>query len=76
MNEQLIIQKFFLLPESLKQEVLHYITFLTSNFSNQESNREIESFKEKKPVFGSAKDKYILKPNFDDPIEDFNDYIS
>lgn len=29
----------------------------------------------KKPKFGSGKGMVIMKPNFDDPIEDFKEYM-
>jgi hypothetical protein len=29
----------------------------------------------KKPVFGSAKEKYILSPDFDEPLDDFKEFM-
>jgi len=78
MTEQLILHQLFLMPETLKQEVLHYITYLSDNYNKQISdvsyhNMQISS--SKKPKFGSAKDKYSLSPDFDAPIDDFNEYM-
>ena len=53
------------LPENLKSEVDKFIDELL--------NKE-EKPKKGKAVFGSAKGMYIMKDNFDDHLEEFNDY--
>jgi hypothetical protein len=80
MTEQLILQQLFLMPETLKQDVLQYIFYLLS--SNNKSIQNFSDFqqsanflKERKPVFGSAKGKYILSPDFDEPLDDFKAYM-
>lgn len=60
------------LPEYLKQEVLHYIEFLSHR--QDEQTRLLTP--SKKRVFGSAKGKYQLATDFDAPLEDFKDYMS
>ncbi|MBK9247891.1 MAG: DUF2281 domain-containing protein [Ignavibacteria bacterium] len=55
------------LPESLQQEVLDYIGFLSSKYVTSEEKIT--------PQFGSSKGKYILQPVFDDPLEDFKEYM-
>lgn len=70
MTEELIINQLYLLPENLKQEVLHYICFLSEKTSK---SNKIESGN--KPVFGSAKNKYELSEDFDEPLEDFKEYM-
>ena len=68
MTDQLIHSYLFQLPESLKQEVLHYITYLLNKEDNPKQKKII-------PKFGSAKDKYIMAPDFDEPLEDFKEYM-
>jgi hypothetical protein len=78
MTEQQILNQLLLMPETLKQEVLHYILYLLNNY-NKESymvNLKSDNFDiKKKPVFGSAKGKYVLADDFDQPIDDFREYM-
>ncbi|MCA1623157.1 MAG: DUF2281 domain-containing protein [Acidobacteria bacterium] len=67
-EEKLILSQIRQLPEQLKQEVLHYAEFLQAKYNAQ--NR-----KPKNRKAGSAKGKYKLAPNFDQPLEDFKEYI-
>ncbi len=71
MTEQLIYSQLYQLPENLKVEVLHYIEFLLKKQHNQVS----KSKQHKKRIFGSAKGKYQLAPDFDAPLNDFKDYM-
>jgi len=57
------------LPDSLKSEVIDFIDFISSK-------RKRGPKKSKKSrTFGYAKDSIILKPGFDDPIDDFKRYM-
>lgn len=69
MNEGLILAQLHKLPENLKVEVLHYISFLRSQ------QREELTKKVHKRRFGSAKGKYRLAPDFNAPLADFNEYM-
>lgn len=65
MDNTFLYMKLSKLPDSMKSEVVNFIDFLLS--------------KNKKPIktkakFGSAKGTFKMKKNFDDPIEDFNEY--
>ena len=71
MTEKLVLLQLHQLPEHLKKEVLHYITFLIKEHANQV--RQVR--KPKKRTFGSAKGKYQLAPDFDAPLDDFRDYM-
>ncbi len=78
MTEQLILHQLFLMPETLKQEILHYILYLSTNYNKQsfqvyQQNEPAMAFR--KPTFGSAKDKYTLSPDFDEPLDDFKEYM-
>lgn len=65
MNDILIQNKIASLPEELKSEVEDFIDFLLT---------KRDRLKEAKPVFGSGKGMFIMKPDFDKPLEDFKDY--
>lgn len=67
-EEKLILSQIQQLPEQLKQEVLHYIEFLQAKYNSQNQ-------KGKKRKAGSAKGKYELAPDFDQPLEDFKEYM-
>ena len=69
MTDLRLYTKIASLPDYLKSEVVDFIEFL-------ETKKQKEKIKNKKGrVFGYAKGKITLKPGFDDPIEDFKDYI-
>lgn len=68
MTDKLIISELLTLPEALKKEVLHYIRFI-------KKERATEQEKSGSRIFGRAKGKYKIAPDFDAPLEDFNDYM-
>jgi len=71
MNEQTLIQEIHTLPESLKLEVLHFVQFL-----KQKQNIETEPAKpRKKRQAGSAKGMFVMADDFDEPLEDFAEYM-
>ena len=55
------------LPTDLKSEVNDFVDFLLGK-------RKKES-KKKKPKFGCAKGQIYMSPDFDEPLEDFKDYM-
>lgn len=62
--------KFNALPEKLKSEVLDFIDFLLVK------ERKIKGDKKQKmPKFGSCKGMFEMSPDFDEPLEDFKDYM-
>lgn len=66
MDNIILYKKLASLPENLKKEVADFIDFLkTKNIKSSERN---------KPIFGSAKGMFVMKPDFDEPLEDFKDY--
>ena len=73
-TEQLLINEIHQLPENLKEEVWQYISQLKSRY-NKTSLSALTTEKKIKRVFGSAKNKYQLSPDFDKPLEDFSDYM-
>lgn len=61
--------KISTLPDALKSEVIDFIDFISSR------KKRVGAAKKKSRTFGYAKDPIIIKPNFDDPIDDFKDYM-
>lgn len=59
--------KIRVLPEELKSEVNDFVDFLI--------NKSKKSNKNRKPKFGCAKGKIYMSNDFDEPIEDFKEYM-
>lgn len=78
MSALAVYSKFELLPEHLKQQVLDYIEFLLSREAKakepQKESKETPSHKFK-PGFGGAKGMIKLAPDWDEPLEDFKEYM-
>ena len=55
------------LPKNLQQEVLDFIDFLL--------NKKKENNNPPKPKFGSGKGMFKMNPGFDDPLDDFKEYM-
>ena len=60
-----LFSKLNSLPENMKFEVSNFIDSLVLKSKKGAV---------KKPKFGSAKGKFILKPNFNDGLDDFKEY--
>lgn len=67
MDNLLVYSKLSLLPESRRLEVMDFIEFLLSKKKDKVSLP--------KPKFGSAKGMFTMKSGFDDPLEDFKEYM-
>ena len=67
-DEKTILMQIQQLPEQMRQEVLHYIEFLKQKYSEQ--NQENQDRKA-----GSREGKYELAADFDEPLEDFEEYM-
>ncbi|NJN22446.1 MAG: DUF2281 domain-containing protein [Leptolyngbya sp. RL_3_1] len=61
------------MPKSLQQEVLHYAKYLNEKYARSQP----EEPPKKRRLAGSMKGtfKLPLPDNFDDPIEDFEEYM-
>lgn len=68
MTDLQLYSKISSLPDHLKLEVIDFVDFLKSK------KRNSKSISEKKRVFGYAKDSIMIKPSFDEPLDDFKDY--
>ena len=60
--------KFESLPSNLKKDAMEYLEKLFSKSA-------MESKKENKPTFGSLKGKIVIHDDFDEPLEDFKEYM-
>lgn len=67
MSSSLLYSKLNALPEKLKKEVEAFIDKLLFKKETPDKN--------KKPNFGSAKGMFVINPGFDEPLEDFKDYM-
>lgn len=54
------------LPDDLKAEVSDFVDFLAT--------KRRKSQGKKKPKFGSGKGMFVIKPDFDEPLDDFKEY--
>jgi hypothetical protein len=70
MNDNAIMQEIDQLPENLKLEVLHFIIFLKKEYLPLNPIKKTD-----KRVFGRSKGKYTLAPDFDEPLDDFKEYM-
>ncbi len=62
-----IYNKIFALPKELKAEVLQFAEFLTA--------KNLPSTKIKEREFGCAKNAFVIGENFDEPLDEFKDYM-
>jgi hypothetical protein len=69
MTDLRLYTKISSLPDSLRSEVIDFIDFLSTR------RRKDKTKSKKVRVFGYAKGKIVLKPDFDAPISDFNEYM-
>jgi Protein of unknown function (DUF2281) len=67
MNSLSLYTKLEALPKNLKQEVSDFIDFLMQK-SSAKKNKIV-------PQFGSAKGKIKMSPDFDQPLDDFKEYM-
>jgi hypothetical protein len=69
-----ILQTITQMPEPLKQEVLHYAKYLIENYSESQSGEEQLP---KKRRSGILKGTFVLPlpDDFDEPLEDFKEYM-
>ncbi|MEO0986227.1 MAG: DUF2281 domain-containing protein [Cyanobacteria bacterium J06639_14] len=69
-----ILQTLTQMPESLKQEVLHYAKYLIQNYSHPTS---MQNKPKKRRSAGSMKDMFVLPlpDDFDEPLEDLKEYM-
>ena len=67
-NSEILASKIGNLPEELKKEVLDFMEYLIHKHKMQGESR-------KTPKFGSCKDLFLIPSDFDEPLEDFQEYM-
>lgn len=71
MNDALFNSKYSSLPDELKKEVNDFIDFLLSkNKKTKKSQKKKEG-----PKYGFAKGMIKMSKDFDEPLDDFKDYM-
>lgn len=65
-----ILKKIENLPTSLQKEVSDFVDFLIFK-----TKKKVEIKEDKKRKFGSAKGMITMSDDFDEPLEDFKDYM-
>lgn len=66
-----LLQKLITLPLPLQKEVIDFVEFLHYKIKQQETPQIIIN----KPTFGYAKDFFTMSDDFDEPLEDFKEYM-
>ncbi len=67
MNELQLYTRLSTLPPALKAEVSDFVDFLLS--------KKKKAIKTKKLKFGYAKGQFKMSPDFDEPLDDFKEYM-
>jgi hypothetical protein len=65
---------YSLLPPEMQQQVLDFVAFLLAKLPQQgnESDSRAKFIRE----FGCEKGGYYMAPDFDEPLEEFKEYMS
>ncbi len=71
MDNVLLYTKLATLPENMKLEVSDFIDFLLSKAKKNNTTAILPNAK-----FGSAKGMFKINDGFDEPLEDFKDYMN
>ncbi len=71
MEHLTIDTKFNALPESLKREAVDFIEFLFEKKHKKQQGIDKKFI----PKFGSCKGMFEMAPDFDEPLDDFKDYM-
>ncbi len=69
MDSLLLYNKLNNLPDTMKAQVADFIEFLENKAKKQTKASNI------KPKFGSAKGMFVMHEDFDEPLEDFKEYM-
>lgn len=74
MVQPMILEKLEQLPESLQTEVLHYIEFLSDRYVKTAAASSIEP-SPKRGGLGCLKGQIWMSDDFDEPLEDLQEYM-
>ncbi len=70
MLQKLILREIQLLPELAQMEIFNFLLFTKSKYFEKTTMKRI-----KRPVFGCGSVKITMSKDFDEPLEDFKDYM-
>lgn len=70
MDSLLLYKKLNHLPDAMKAEVADFIEFL-----EQKAKKGKKKANNPVPKFGSAKGMFVMHDDFDEPLEDFKEYM-
>lgn len=70
MADLAFLEKIKLMPPDYQQEVKDFVDFVWEKKLQRQPY-----IKEKKSLFGAFKGKIWMSPDFDEPLEDFKDYM-
>jgi Protein of unknown function (DUF2281) len=73
MSQVELLEKFNQLPESLQKQVLSYVSTLVEQ--NAEEQAKLERSSKRRNGFGILKGRIKMAEDFDEPLEDFKDYM-
>ncbi len=71
MSSETVIKLFQNLPLEFQREVIHFMEFLSVKVNKTPPKTE----NQKPSLFGHARGKIYMAPDFDEPLEDFKDYM-
>jgi hypothetical protein len=69
MDDQLMFSRLSSLPEEMKIQAAEFINSLWAKAKKDKPE------KKKTPKFGSGKGMFTIMPDFDEPLEDFKEYM-
>ena len=72
-DEQALIAEIHNLPQSKQAEAVDAALRLIKNLAKQNSEEPVK--KRHRPKAGSMAGKIVMMPNFDDPLEEFEEYM-
>lgn len=72
MLQKLILKEIQLLPEFAQMEVFNFLLFVKSKYFEKTTT---PNEKVKRPTFGCGSVKITISKDFDEPLEDFKDYM-
>jgi uncharacterized protein DUF2281 len=67
MSDAMLLAHISALPDNLKAEVADFVAFL------EQKHKPEHKIKERQ--FGAFKGRFVMSPDFDEPLEDFKDYM-
>jgi hypothetical protein len=73
MIQPILLEKLGALPESLQNEVLDFIDFLSEKYKKNQA--EVELPKKKRGGLGILRGKIWMADDFDEPLEEMKEYM-